>query len=34
MVNRDLRHEECKAYIREINLNARKERTNAEYCCM
>lgn len=31
-MNRQLRHEECKAYIREVNLNAREERINAEYC--
>lgn len=31
-MNRELRHEECKAYIREVNLNAREERINAEYC--
>lgn len=31
-MNRELRHEECKADIREVNLNAREERINAEYC--
>lgn len=31
-MNRELRHEECKAYIREVNVNAREERINAEYC--
>ena len=31
-MNRELRCDECKAYIREVNLNAREGRINAEYC--
>lgn len=31
-MNRELRHGECKAYIREANLSAREERIDAEYC--
>lgn len=32
-MNRELRHEERKAYIREVNLNAREEGINTE-CCL
>lgn len=30
-INRELRHEKCESYVKEVNLNAREGKVNAEY---